>query len=188
MTGGSPKRGHPVFIGSALCWIPWSYGENFWVEVTSEIRRSLTEDKVKRRWLVSNEAPSINKAGILRESRRIRMQERERERERERVGWNGRPMLLVLLARSRRSITAALNGSLTCLAPLGPPDTPLPSFSRHQLRLNLSYERRRLLNHERVARSHRPRSNRASVTSGWKVFREAWKIDAYRFWEICCWI
>ena len=83
MTGGSPKRGHPVFIGSALCWIPWSYGENFWVEVTSEIRRSLTEDKVKRRWLVSNEAPSINKAGILRESRRIRMQERERERERE---------------------------------------------------------------------------------------------------------
>lgn len=43
---GSPERGHPVFIGSALYRIPSSYGESFWVGGVPEIWRSPFEDKV----------------------------------------------------------------------------------------------------------------------------------------------
>lgn len=63
--GGSPERGHPVFIGSALCRIPLSYGESFWVGGAPEIQRSLhlVEDKVNRQSFISNETWSVNRAG-----------------------------------------------------------------------------------------------------------------------------
>lgn len=76
---GSPKRGHPVFIGSALYRIPSSYRESFWVGGVPEIWRSSFEDKVNITipCFLRNFAMK-DKGGILQGPRRIRIQQ-ERE-------------------------------------------------------------------------------------------------------------